>query len=259
MTKKDVINSIPKLEQIFVIYSRLTRLPYVECNAETFDDEVYIYTDETAAHEKVNALTDDKQISFSMKIEKKEMLRIFSELYGYGVNAVVFQTGKEVFHIQLNEIVRRPDFSRLPEDKRPLENPQLQLSMIYLMQELRRGLKDHDREHVKELEDEMLHNIMKARFLAAGRETEQNGEKQLQMLLLKGTNGTPMIPIFSDGTEYNHALGKQECKAVITDFEKMANMNLPKEIAGFIINPAGVGVPLPKELIQRLQQTYTWK
>ena len=158
MTKKDVIHSIPNLEQIFVIYSRLTRLPYVECNAETFDDEVFIYTDETAAHERVNALTADNRISFCMKVEKKDMLRIFSELYGYGVNAVAFQKGGETFHIQLNEIIRRPDFSKLPENKRPLENPQLQLSMIYLMQELRRGLKNPDR---KQLKDHFVFQLFK--------------------------------------------------------------------------------------------------
>lgn len=260
MTKEEALRSIPKLEQLYVIFSRLTHLPYIECNSETFDDEVFVYTDETAAIAKAKALTEDKRAAIAIKVEKHSLLKIFSEFYAYGVNALVYQTGEDIYHMQLDEIVRRPDFTNVPEERRPLENPQLQMSMIYYMQELRRGQKDADRNQFREMEEEMVVNMMRARYLIPFKELEsEDGKKGLQLIFLKGADGAPMVPVFSDGAEYNRFRGKQDFKVAVTDFEKMAKMNLPKEVTGFIINPSGVGVPLPKDYMQRLLQNYSWR
>ena len=47
----------------------------------------------------------------------------------------VRREGEDV-QVDLEEIVKKPDFSSLPKEKQPLFNPQLQLSGIYFMQEL---------------------------------------------------------------------------------------------------------------------------
>ena len=35
------------MEIIYVTFSQITKLPYVECDPETFDDQVYMFTEES--------------------------------------------------------------------------------------------------------------------------------------------------------------------------------------------------------------------
>lgn len=259
MTKEEVLKSVPKLEQLYVIFSRLTHLPYIECDKETFDDEVFAFTEEDKAIARARELAAENRPSIAIKVDKKNMLRIFSEFYAYGVNAIVLAAGDDVFHVQLDEIIRRPDLSGIPEAKRPLENPQLQLSMIYYMQEVRRKVENPDRARYKELEEEMLVNVMRSKYLIPFREVEgEDGKKGLQLIFLK-INENPMIPVFSDGAEYNRFRGEQNFKVAVTDFERMAKMKMPEQAKGFIVNPSGVGVPLPQDYMKRLLQNYSWK
>ena len=40
------------MEIIYVTFSQITKLPYVECDPETFDDQVYMFTEEEARSEE---------------------------------------------------------------------------------------------------------------------------------------------------------------------------------------------------------------
>lgn len=261
MTKDVFKKSIPELEKVFIIYSRLTHLPYVECNQETFDDESFLYTEEERAVEMVKALTEEKKAAVAIKVEKKDLLQTLSGFFTYGINMLVFKTGEEEYRFQLTELIKRPDFSKIPKEKRPMgmvepvENPQLQLSMIYFFQELRRGITKPDRERYRELEEEMVVNLQRARYLMPVQESEKDGNKVMQLMMIKLKDGTAMLPIFSDGLELFRFRGKQETKLLLTDLEKMDKMTLPDEAKGFLLNPAGVGFPLTKEYVAGLAGT----
>ena len=43
MDKQQVLNQLRNAKEIYVIMSLCTRMPYVVCDKETFDDEVLIY------------------------------------------------------------------------------------------------------------------------------------------------------------------------------------------------------------------------
>ena len=40
-----MIRKIQTLPEMFVIFSQLTKQPYVTCDEETFDDQIHIFTD----------------------------------------------------------------------------------------------------------------------------------------------------------------------------------------------------------------------
>ena len=61
MTKLDFLKTLPNREKIYIIFSRLTNLPYVECNARTFDDEAFLFTGEEDALKKAKELSDGPQ------------------------------------------------------------------------------------------------------------------------------------------------------------------------------------------------------
>ena len=258
MTKDAFKQSIPELEKVFIIYSRLTHLPYVECNAETYDDESFFYTEEEKAVEMAKSLMEEKKAAVALKVEKKELLNTLSGFFSYGINMLVFRTGEEEYRFQLTELIKRPDFSKIPMEKRPMgiaepiENPGLQLSMMYFLQELRRGAVKSDTEKYRELKEEMDVNLQRARYLMPVQEAEKDGNKVLQLMMIKPKDGTVMMPIFTDILEFMHFRGKQETKLVLTDLGKMDKMSLPEEAIGFILNPAGAGLVLTKEYVKRL-------
>jgi hypothetical protein len=253
MTKLDFLKSLPKRECVYIIFSRLTNVPYVVCNESTFEDEAFLFTDEAEALERAKELTLAKCPAVAVKAGQKEILKLFADLYIYGVTGLVVAEGNEVLRIALSDIVRRPGLNNLPENARPLENPSLQLSMMYYLQEARKpgGVAADAVDQVAELEEEMAVNLIRAKYLLPIKEVEINGKKTTQLMMMKIKNGDVMVPIFSDVLEYGRFKRDQELKAVITDFEKLAGMPLPEEVKGFMLNPGGVGLVLTKEYLQK--------
>lgn len=251
MTKLEFLKTLPKREKIYIIFSRLTHLPYVECNGETFDDEVFLFTEEADALERAKELSAEKQPAIAVKAGQKDILKLFADLYIYGITRLVITDGQDVLTMQLSEVVRRPALSQLPENKRPLENPELQLSMMYYLQESRKGVENADMDRLSELEEEMAVNLIRAKYLIPIKEVEVDGRKATQLLLMKTKSGEAMAPIFTDAVEYNRFKKDQELKAAVTDFEKLAQMPLPAEVKGYMLNPVGVSLVLTKEYLQK--------
>lgn len=265
MTAMEYANKIPHLEEIFVIYSALTRAPYVSCEEEDYKgelnyfDEVIMYTQEKAAEEKATELREADIPVVIMKVLNDQMLRMFSELYLYGVDGLRVHTQEGDFFYLLEEIVRRPDLSKIPEEKRPLENPGLQLSMLYFMQEIRRKNIDKTSRKLLELEEEMIANVMRSKFLVPMREAELDGKKAAELMLVKLNEETMMIPIFSDGATFARFAGKNNVKAIVMSVDKLNGIQMPENADGFLINPNSVGVPIRKAYLEKLLQTSTWK
>ena len=256
MEREEFKKKIPQLERLYIIYSRLTHLPYVECNRDTFDDECFLYTEEEKAVEKAKALTEDKRTAVAVKVDKKDVLKTLSGFFTYGINMLVFRAEGEEYRFELTELIKRPDLSRLPKGARTAEavpeNPSLQLSMMYFLQEVRREGEKPDSEACRKMEEEMAANLQRARYFLPVQETEKDGKKAVQIMMIKLKNGTVMLPVFSDGLEFLHFNGEKKAKLILTDIEKMDKMALPDEAAGFMLNPAGVGLPLTRSYVAAL-------
>ena len=154
--RKELIRKIQTLGEVYTILSRATRLPYVICDPESFNDQVWIFESKEDLEKAVKPLTDKKNPVAAIKVENKSYLSFYTTLYTLGVNAVVFyEKDQEGTELDLEEIVKKPDFSSLPKEKQPLFNPQLQLSGIYFMQELRRGGANEEKQNLPELEEEV--------------------------------------------------------------------------------------------------------
>ena len=130
--RKELIRKIQTLGEVYTILSRATRLPYVICDPESFNDQVWIFESKEDLENAVKPLTDKKNPVAAIKVENKSYLSFYTTLYTLGVNAVVFYEEDKATELELEEIVKKPDFSSLPKEKQPLFNPQLQLSGIYL-------------------------------------------------------------------------------------------------------------------------------
>lgn len=258
MTRQEFLTTIPQLPQVYVIYSALTRCPYVSCEEEYFNkeinyfDEIIMYASQEAAIKKTEELAQVDIPTIVIKVPQKEMLMMFSELFLFGIDGVRIYTTEDVYFYVLSEIVNRPDYSDRPENEKPLENPGVQLSMLYFMQEIRRKTADRNSKKLQDLEEEMLANILRSKFLIPIKESEVEGETKGELLMVKMNDGSMMVPIFSDGVVFTRFGATKQLKALIMSAERLAQMPLPQAAQGFLINPNGVAVPLKKDYLEKL-------
>ena len=172
---KFAVKKLQKLDGFFTVFSPLTRMPYVACDEETFDDQVYVFAAEEPCKEFVKTLNDQKIPTTALKIPQPQMRGFLGSLYSLDVNMVVFQDDAGECAIATEELAKAPDMEKLKSSQIPIMNPQLTLTMIYFLQELRRPIK-HDVARLRELEDEMVANLIKATFIL-GIETVNNHKK----------------------------------------------------------------------------------
>ena len=117
---------------VYVLISGFTKEPYVECDKETYDDQVFVYMEEEAAKAKAEALKEEKIPVGAAKILSGHMLLFFTNLYTMGVNALEIHYEDKVDLIQIDEFAKRREDPQLEEGKQWIENPQLHLTALYL-------------------------------------------------------------------------------------------------------------------------------
>ena len=143
MDKQQVLNQLRNAKEIYVIMSLCTKMPYVVCDKETFDDEVLLYFKEEDIRREGKRLIEEKIPVQIAKVDANQMLHFYGNLYTMGVNCLmVDQYMESECRIQLSELVNRPGQNKpdAPEEEKKtwIENPSLHLTALYFMQELRR-------------------------------------------------------------------------------------------------------------------------
>lgn len=239
--------------EMYLLYSTVTQMPYAECDSETYDDMVYLYTSKDGADAAVKAF-EEKNIPVTAKrFINRQFHQTFFNLYLMGVNAV--HTEKDGI-IQLNMLVPKPDYTKLPEEKRPILNPELLLTAVYVCQEERRPQGEKDTDELKQMKEELMAHLREG-WLAMPVFTKDNPENpgQLQFPIVTLTNGERYCPVFTDvesGKEF-------EKKQKITDengnhpeiryikmfFDKILQI-LPPQIQGVTINPNTINLIMKK-------------
>ena len=251
--KIEVLQKLQKMEAFYVLFSRGTNNPFIICDPDTYNDQVWIFEENKDLEEMAKPLIENKNALAAIKVENKSFLHFFTTLISIAVNAVMFVEKERKTEFDLEEIIRKPDYSNLPEKERPLLNPQMQISAIYFMQELRRGVKMEEKPTLKELEEEMAANLVKSKFLLAV-EAGQEGE-QMQVPYIKDKEGNVFQPVFTDPGEFSKFNGKKKFRAVMVDFKNMKKVVIPDAV-GIVVNPQGFNLIVRKDKFDSLLQRF---
>ena len=259
--KTFLMKSIQKKEEMIVAYCAFTNMPFVVCDPESFNDQVWIFDTEAQLQEFAKPYTEKKILLKGIKYPNARFLSFFTMLFTIGINELVFvgENGKET--IELDELVRRPDFSKLPKEQQPIMNPELQLTGLYFMQEAARPIPNEEKQ-VADLEEELAANLFKARYiipieLLEGPETdiEKLKEKKYRLPILKNKNGDVLQPLFTDPNELAKFNRENKFKALAMPFANLSKL-LIKDSKGFLLNPAGFHLAMPKELLEGLPKRF---
>lgn len=259
--KKFLIRSIQKKENIIVAYCAYTNMPFVTCDPETFNDQVWIFDTNEQLQEFAKPYTEKKILLKGIQYPNKALLGFFSMLYTIGVNELVFitESGKET--LELEELVRKPDYSKLPKQQQPVLNSELQLTGLYFMQEASRPIPNEEKD-LKDLEEELAANMVKARYivpieLLEGPESdaEKLKNRKYRLPILKNKKEEVFQPIFTDPTEMAKFNRENKFKALVMPFANLSKA-VVTESKGFLLNPLGYHIAMPKELLNGLSKRF---
>ncbi|MCI8717908.1 MAG: SseB family protein [Lachnospiraceae bacterium] len=255
MTEQEFIKKLPTIDNYYVIFCDFTKMPYAECDEQTFDDKAFIFLKEAMAKKFVEEYKEDGMILSVKTITRAEILGFLTSLPLLGINMASFR-GNETHNIQLDNIVKRQYKEDAPK---PVENPSLQLSMIYFMQAVRIAETEEENAIARQFEEEMMVNIARGHFLVPSREieeTDDEGNKKVAFLQVKNNNGDVFIPLFTDINEY-FKFNSQDgtMKFLVLDFNKIYNTKVP-QLTGFIINPGTISVLLNEQHLNAIHQAF---
>ena len=240
--KRFMLQQLRNSGEIFVLFSRCTRLPYVYCDQETYNDQIYIFRKEENARGAAEEYGKQEIPVQVLKVENKDFLNFYSSLYFLGINAMLVDEGDEQMEILLEELVTPPDYSKMPEGQIRVDNPEFQLTAMYLMQELRRAPGVQPTEEMKEMEEELTANMRRGVYIVPVQE-------DTKVPLMKIKEDAMFQPIFTDMHEFNKFGGSSKFHGAVIPYDKLTEV-VAEQAKGVVINPLGVHVIIMKEQLK---------
>lgn len=258
MSVEEAVKELQTRERFFVAYAQATKLPYVTCDEESFNDQAWIFATEEEIKEFGKKKLEDKVLLMGMRYDKKDFPRFYGTLYAIGVNSVVWNDGENHVEVEIEKIARQADFSKLEPEKRPLLNPTLQLSGIYFMQELRRPVKKEERQNVeeekrqkvRELEEELIVNVRRAEYLLA-LDVNPEDPKKVNIPYLKDKEGKILQPVFTDVMEFEKFARGKKLRLMKVPFQKLPELMM-QQAENCVINPMGFNLILSREQLTKI-------
>ena len=250
ITKQEAVKALQTRDLLYVAYAHATKMPYVICDEESFNDQAWIFATEEEIKEYGKKKLDDKILLMGMRYEKKDFPKLYGLLYSIGVNSIVWNDGGERLEVEISDVAKQADMSKIEPAKRPLVNPSLQLSAIYFMQELRRPVEKEERKNMRELEEELIANLCKAEFLV-GIASSPDDPKKINIPYLKNKEEQILQPVFSDVIEMGKFTRGKKLRIAKIPFVKLPEVLMEKAYA-FTFNPMGVNLVLTKDQMTRI-------
>ncbi len=257
-----LIRSIQKKKSLIAAYCGFTNMPLVVCDPETFNDQVFLFDTEAQLKEFAKPYIDKKIAIRGMKYDNKGFLPFFSMLFQIGVNELVFVSSRGRDAIELTQLVKRPDFSKIPKEQQPVMNPELQLTGLYFMQQAARPVPPEEKEDLPDLEEELSANLVRARYivpveLMEGPESDAKKlqERKYRIPVVKNKNGDLWQPVFTDPFEMAKFNRDKKLRALAFPYDALTK-SLAPESKGFIVNPNGFHIFLSRELMQGIADRF---
>lgn len=250
--KQLVLLRLQKMETMYAVFAPMTSLPFVTCDPDSCNDQIWLFSEENLAKNAAAAEQKNKRQLVVVKLENKQFLPFYLSLFNLGVNELLLDRGANAMAVPLTSLVKSPDFSKLPPEKRPVMNPELLLTAIYFAQDRVLPEEERDDENLHDLEEEMMVNLQRGKLLMPVQvpegSTGQIQTKDMRFPLLKLQNGDSFQPVCTDPNEFQKFAKGQNFRAITVDCQQLKAL-LNKESKGILLNPASVRLIIPKEKI----------
>ena len=256
-----LIKKILSRDHFYAAFCAVTGMPFAVCDPVTFEDQVWIFSDEGQYRNFAERYAGRKIALRCAQVKRNSYLGFLGTLYTLGIGEVVFTENDASAKIPLDQMVKRQDISKIPPAMRPFENPQLQLTGLYLMQEVGRQVPNEEKEDLAQLDEEFTVNLARSRFGIAvelnngpGTPAEKLQKNAFSVPVINLKNGDRYRPLFTDMVEFNKFrsnAGNKPYQMLQVPFAALKAM-LPKDVKGYILNPAGFHILLQSATVDRV-------
>ena len=255
-----IMKTFQGLPEIHVPFSAATNMPFVTCDQETYNDQIWMFTTNEAVNDFAKKYSEEKIILRDIIVKKEVFGDFFMDLHSMGINEIVFCEKNNIHKLEFSKFVKIPDFSIMPKNQQPLLNPELQLSTIYFFQEIKRPGVEPDKEKLEPLAEEMYANLAKSHFLLPAMRKETEDKKEALLFpYLTDKNGNKFQPVFSDHPQYMKHIRKNKpegnSRVLLVGIEELQKYLLP-HVQGYLLNPDGYCHVLSKQLLKTISERF---
>lgn len=251
------IERIRQLPCFYVAVSELTHKPFAYCDPNTYNDLAWVFTSE----EKLNAVIEKQKENhvtlICETVENSNFLKFFSSLFYMGIDHLLFDYGTDGMIFKLESICKKPQFDKIENPALALNNPSLNLSTVYFLQESRKRIPMDQKKDLRQLEEEMSKNIVESNYLMPFVKTEKDNDRNpsgYQIPYYKNNSGATILPVFTDVMEFEKYNKDHAYSAILISYDKFITFMGGSN--GIIINPLSFGLYLTKEMIPALKKRF---
>lgn len=236
-------------EKLYLVIDRTTRMPYIDDN-----DNCYIFSEQEFATEALDYFAQEMRSWEMEPVEKKDIPEVLGQtFYEGGVRYALVDNGQTFIRIPAEDLVKPEGHDDLPDEERPIVNPDYLRALAKLVQETR-WLKEYEgkQKNINRYEADVIRTFCRARFLLPGQEEEDG---KIRVPSLQNENGEMAVPVFTD---------YRNLRKVIRDEEILAYIWTPKnllELSGehFVINVGTINFLMEKDTIRRMIELYEYE
>lgn len=276
MLDKSLLSELLGQEKLWVMFSPVTRHPFLYCDPETNEDQIFVFSDEELLTDNAQPFMDLKYPVTKVTVADNEKRKFFIDCTMLGVSEIVYvnEDGKHI--CQLDDILYRPDLNevsgwtpvpdwrKIPEEQRPLFNPGLQTTLMYFAQELNRDVTPEEKKiGISYYIEEFEANLGRANFILPIMPREGLSIKPGQALdgtefgivILNDKEGNQWLPVFSDDMEFSMFNKENKIRGIKGTLSYLSK-RMPDTAKGVLLNANSVAMQLQMQLLNKVFEKF---
>lgn len=252
-----IIEELKKKDKLWIAYSTITRNHYVEY----FNGipTAYIFSELQFCEAFAAYLQTKKIIIRPLESDSRTRVPMFSDFFRNGIEQVIIDNGQTFIVIDLLDIIKRPDFSSIPEAERPLLNPSMMKCANIFFQCMNMD------EPNPNAENNLMREIFNARYLLPivfGDTAPKGltlrpisvGGAAIKLAVIRRSDGKCYIPVFTDWVELGKYDREKICCGNIVTFSDIETFCVNGEFVS--INPLGFNMLLDKTTVETIRKRF---
>lgn len=222
-----IVEEIQTADVVWSAFSPITKghfIDYVQGVACAFIFSEKVFCENFCRHMQKSQMTVGVA-----ECKKESRLAMLTDYHRSGIEGILVDNGQSHILIEMKDVINAPDFSKMPENDRPVINPSLVSSANRFFQGM------ENKSITPDMELNLLTDTLRAKYLVPVEGEPQNG--QVTVPALERNDGTKVVPFFTDIDEIRKFEQSKQFKIIVGGFDQIESFCKSGETV--VINPFG--------------------
>ncbi len=254
---EQIIGEIQRADKLWVAYSPVTKNHYLELHNGI--PTAFLFS-EMSFCEAFRDYLAGKKINISpLECGVNERVPMFSDFFRNGIEQVIVDNGQTFIILKMMDIIKKPDFSAIPPEERPILNPSLikSANLFFQCSAMDQHNPDTENNFMKDLyEAEYLLPIVFDEQAPKGlsiRTITVSGAS-VSLAVIRRPDGRSIVPVFTDWVELGKFDKAKECTGNVVNFGDIEKFCLHGEQV--VINPLGFNMIMDKTTVEAIKTRF---